>query len=386
MRPVPLRKGWSAACASSCDPRTALGQSVAQPEPRTPGAPNSNGCQSGGQDRQLVSVRMSKNTIKTMQTNPAVVYAGVDVAKATLQLHLQGQQSEFSNTLNGLQQLCAQLQKVPSVHVICEATGGYERALVKLLHQEHIPVSVTNPARVRAAAQAQGQRAKTDRIDARVLTDYGQRYQPKATPPTSAIQDQLVAQTQWLKQLIHGRALAKTQAEHHQDPFVRRQHAKLMTHLDSQIEAAEKQIEALLEQDAALQQRVNCLDEIQGVGPRTAWMVLAHMPELGHLNRHEVAALAGLAPWTRESGTMKGMRCIGGGRPEVRLALYMAALSAARCNPVLRTLYKRLRAKGKLSKVALTAVMRRLLTYMNQRIKALLSETATAQTEELQKA
>src|ERR1035438_9787453 len=309
---------------------------------------------------------MSKNTIKTMQTNNAVVYAGVDVAKATLQLHLQGQQSEFHNTLKGLLQLVAQLQTVPSVQVVCEATGGYERAMVKVLHQGQILVSVTNPARVRAAAQAQGQRAKTDRIDARGLTDYGQRYQPKTTPPVSATQEQLVNLTQWLKQLIHGRALAKTQSEHHQNPFVRRQHAKLMTHLDAQIEAVEKQIEALLEQDAALQERVTCLDKIQGVGPRTAWRVLAPMPELGRLNRREVAALAGLAPWTRESGTMKGMRCIGGGRPEVRLALYMAALSAARCNPMLRTLYKRLRAKGKLSKVALTAVMRRLLTYMNQ--------------------
>ena len=119
------------------------------------------------------------------------------------------------------------------------------------------------------------------------MTDYGQRYQPKATPPTSATQDQLVALTQWLKHLIHLWALAKTQAEHHQDSFVRRQHAKLMTHLQSQIEAVEKQIEALLEQDAALQRRVHCLDEIQGVGPRTDWMVLAHMPELGRLNRHE---------------------------------------------------------------------------------------------------
>ena len=168
-----------------------------------------------------------------MQTNNTVVYAGVDVAKATLQLHLEGQQSEFSNTPKGLYQLCAQLQKVPSVHVVCEATGGYERALVKALQQEQIPVSVTNPARVRAAAQAQGQRAKSDPIDARGLTDYGQRYQPEPTPPTSASQDQLVALTQWLKQLIHGRALAKTQAEHQQDPFVRRQHAKLMTHLQS---------------------------------------------------------------------------------------------------------------------------------------------------------
>jgi transposase len=316
-----------------------------------------------------------------MQTQNAVVYAGVDVAKATLQLHLQGRQSELANTPEGRRQLFNHLQNVPGVHVICEATGGYEQAMVKVLHQAKIPVSVTNPAQVRAAAQARGQRAKTDPIDAEQLTDYGQRYQPKATPPTSATQDQLVALTQWFKQLIHGQAMAKTQAEHHQQPFVRRQHAKLMAHLQSQIKSVEKQIEALLNQDAPLQQRVNCLDDIQGVGPRTAWMVLAHMPELGQLNRQQVAALAGLAPWTRDSGTMKGMRCIGGGRPEVRLALYMAALSAARSNPVLRTLYKRLRAKGKLGKVALTAVMRRLLTYMNHQLKDLLSKTATEKTE-----
>jgi transposase len=329
---------------------------------------------------------MSKNTIKVMQTNNAVVYAGVDVAKATLQLHLQGQQSEFRNIPEGLTRLHTHLQTVPGVHVVCEATGGYEQALVKLLQQGQIPVSVINPARVRAAAQAQGERAKTDPIDARGLTDYGQRYQPEPTPPTSATQDKLVALTQWLKQFIHGQALAKTQAEHHQDPFVRRQHAKLLKHLQAQVAAVEKQIKALIQEDAALQQRVDCLDQIQGVGPRTAWMVLAHMPELGELNRHQVAALAGLAPWTRESGTMKGRRCIGGGRPEVRLALYMAALSAARCNPVLCPLYKHLRAKAKLPKVALTAVMRRLLTYMNHCIKALPQETAAAQPQNAKKA
>jgi len=311
-----------------------------------------------------------------MPTKTAVAYVGVDVAKATLQVHLQGQQQEFENTPEALRRLRQRLQKLPGAHVVCEATGGYERALVKVLHEAQTPVSVCNPAQVRAAAQAQGKRAKTDQIDAAGLTDYGQRYQPEPTPPTSATQDELVALTQWLKQLVGGLALAKTQAEHHNEPFVRRQHAKLLRHLESQIEAVEKQIQALVKQDALLQQRVQCLDEIKGVGPRTAWMVLAHMPELGQLNRHEAAALAGLAPWTRESGTMKGKRCIGGGRPEVRLALYMAALSAARSNPVLRELYKHLRAKGKLAKVALTAVMRRLLIYMNIQLKALEAQAA----------
>src|SRR6266850_5135628 len=174
---------------------------------------------------------MSQNTIKNMQANHNTVYAGIDVAKATLQLHLQGHQAEFGNQASGLDQLCKKLQSVPHVQVICEATGGYERALVRALQQAQIPVSVTNPAQVRAAARAQGQRAKTDRIDAALLSEYGQRYQPKPTPANSTSQDKLIALTQWLKQLIQGRVLAKTQSEHHQDPFVRRQHSKLLKHL-----------------------------------------------------------------------------------------------------------------------------------------------------------
>jgi len=316
-----------------------------------------------------------------MPTAPVTVYAGVDVAKASLQLHLQGRQAEFPNQPAGLAKLRQQLQTIPHVHVVCEATGGYERPLVQALHQAQIPVSVTNPAQVRAAAQAQGQRAKTDRIDAALLTDYGQRYQPKPTPPTAPSQDQLVALTQWLTQLIQAQALAKTQAEHHEAAFVCKQHAKLLAHFQSQIAAVEKQIRALVAQDAVLEQRVECLDQITGVGPRTAWLVLAHMPELGQINRQEVAALAGLAPWTRDSGTMKGMRCIGGGRPEVRLALYMAALTAARFNPVLQPFYQRLRAKEKPAKVALTAVMRRLLVYMNHQLKALPAIQAATKTE-----
>jgi len=277
------------------------------------------------------------------------------------------------------------LQKSPEIHVICEATGGYERALVGALHKASIPVSVTNPARVRAAATAQGERAKTDRIDARMLSDFGQRYNPQLTPPASATQNKLAALTQWLQQLIGGLALAKTQAEHHQDRFVQCQHAKLIKHLESQIQAVEEKLAALTEENAELKRRVECLDAIEGVGQRTAWLVLAHMPELGLLNRQQVAALAGLAPWTRDSGTMKGLRCIGGARTEIRPVLYMAALSAVRCNPVLRSVYQHLRAKGKLPKVALTAVMRRLLTYMNRQIKHLHSKDPLQAPPSLQK-
>jgi transposase len=263
--------------------------------------------------------------------------------------------------------------------VICEATGGYEQALVQALHEAQIPVSVANPARVRAATRARGQRAKTDRIDAQMLTEFGERYHPAPTPPPSPAQQELAALTQWLQQLIGGQALLKTQAEHHHLEFVRAEHARLLADLQARIEAVEAQIQALLAREPALKARVDCLDAIQGVGLRTALFVLVHLPELGTLNRGQAAALAGLAPWTRESGQMKGQRRIGGGRPEVRLALYMAALSASRTNPVLRGVYQHLRAEGKLKKVALTAVMRRLLLYMNHQLKGL--EAAAAPPE-----
>lgn len=306
------------------------------------------------------------------------VYVGVDVAKDTLQVHLRGAQIELKNAPNGRSQLCHKLQTIPGAHVICEATGGYEQALVQSLHQANLTVSVVNPAQVRASAQAKGQRAKTDAIDALMLTDYGQRYQPAPTPPVSEVQAQLAALTQWLKQLIDAQAVAKTQAEHHSNAFVCKQHQGLIEHYQLQIETTEAQLTLLMDMDPVLKQRVETLDAIEGVGRRTALLVLTHMPELGQLNRQQVAALAGLAPWTRDSGTMKGMRCIGGGRPEVRTALYMSSLSVARCNPILREFYQRLVAKGKLKKVALTAVMRKLLIYMNHQLKALPIQTASA--------
>jgi transposase len=306
-----------------------------------------------------------------MKSNAATIYVGIDIAKATLQVHRQGNQSEIPNAPGAHGKLCKELKNFPAVHVVCEATGGYEQGLVGALHKAQIPVSVVNPAQVRAAAKAQGQRAKTDRIDAAMLTDYGQRYQPQPTPQASQTQHQLVALTQWLKQLVQAQTMATIQSEHHRDPFVQKQHLALMKSYKSQIKAVEDKLQALLQKDQELRQRVETLDAIEGVGSRTALLVLAHMPELGQLNRQQVAALAGLAPWTRESGTMKGMRCIGGGRPEVRLALYMPALSAMRHNLQLHAFYQRLIAKGKLPKVALTAVMRKLLVYMNHKLKEL---------------
>lgn len=311
--------------------------------------------------------------------SPAV-HVGVDVAKATLQVHCQGRQSEVKNASQDHAALCKELKALPGAHVICEATGGYERPMVQALQEAQIPVSVINPARARAAARAQGVRAKTDRIDAAMLSDYGARFQPQPTPEVSPTQRQLVELTQWLKQLIDAQAVAKAQAEHHDNPFVKKRHSALMGHYKAQIKKAEAQLKALQKEDPHLRERVECLDKIEGVGPRTSLLLLAQMPELGQLNRHQAAALAGLAPWTRESGTMKGKRCIGGGRPRVRTALYMAALTASIHNPVLSVFYQRLTAKGKPHKVALTAVMRKLLIYMNLSLKPLSDKAEPTQT------
>jgi transposase len=309
-----------------------------------------------------------------MTKDTAPVYIGVDVAKATLQMHLLGAQLEFANTPEGRAELCEKVARVPGAQLVCEATGGYEQALVAALHQAKTPVSVVNPAQVRAAALAKGQRAKSDPIDARGLTDYGVRYQPQPTPPRSKVQLELAALVQWLKQLVNAQAVARAQAEHHSAPFVARQHGALLEHYQSQIKAVEAKLKYLQEHNRTLQQRVHCLDAIAGVGARTALLLLAFLPELGSLNRREAAALSGLAPWTRESGTMKGKRCIGGGRAEVRVALYMSALSATRCNPILKAFYQSLIGRNKPGKVALTAVMRKLVIHMNNELKKLAAE------------
>ncbi len=308
-----------------------------------------------------------------MKPNPSPVYVGMDVAKATLQVHLQGRQLQFINAPAGHTQLCQQLAGIPAAHVICEATGGYQAAAVRACQNAHIPVSVVNPAQVRHAANAQGKQAKTDTLDAQLLTDYGQRFQPKPTPPVSAVQRQLAELTVWLSQLVQAQAVAKVQTEHQTLAFVRAQHQLRLANYQTQIKAVEAEIRTLIQQDQALASRVACLDQIVGVGPRTAWLILAHLPELGTLNRQEVAALAGLAPWPEDSGEYNGPRHIRGGRHEVRRALYMPALSASRSCKVLKPFYQRLVAE-KPAKVALTAVMRKLVIHMNSELKKLAAQ------------
>ena len=305
---------------------------------------------------------MSQNTMTT-------IYAGLDIAKQNLQLHLAGRVHDLPNTPAAHRRLLKLLGNHKCIHVVCEATGGYEREVVAALHHSAVPVSVLNPARVRHFARATGQRAKTDHIDASVLTQYGQALEPKATAPRTEQEQRLAELVRRRVQLLEILVAQRQQAERLTLPALRRQAQSLIRRLERDLEQIQDQLGELRTQAPALDQRVQKLEAITGVGTLTALGVLAELPELGTLNRRQAAALAGLAPHPRESGQWHGRRSIGGGRAPVRRALYMAALVAARSNRQLKVFYQRLRTAGKPAKVALTAVMRKLIVLMNHTLK-----------------
>lgn len=304
-----------------------------------------------------------------MSQNTTTIYTGLDIAKLNLQLHLAGRIHDLPNTAAGHRRLLKLLAALPGIHVVCEATGGYERDLVAALHEAHVPVSVLNPSRVRHFARATGQRAKTDHIDAALLSAYGQALQPKPTAPRTEDEQQLAELVRRRVQVLEILVAQRQQAERLTVSALRRQAASLVRRLERDLAHIEEQLQTLRTQTALLDQRVRKLEVITGVGTITALGVLAELPELGTLNRRQAAALAGLAPHPRESGQWHGRRSIGGGRAPVRRALYMAALVAARSNRLLKEFYQRLRDAGKPAKVALTAVMRKLIVLMNHTLK-----------------
>ena len=297
------------------------------------------------------------------------IYAGLDIAKLNLQLHLAGRVHDLPNTAAGHRRLLKLLASQSGVHVVCEATGGYERDVVATLHEAGILVSVLNPARVRHFARATGQRAKTDHIDAAVLSAYGQALQPKPTAPRTQQEQELAELVRRRVQVLEVLVGQRQQAQRLTMPVLRRQAQSLVRRLERDMEQIETQLKELRTQTTTLDERVQKLEAITGVGAITALAVLAELPELGTLNRRQAAALAGLAPHPRESGQWHGRRSIGGGRAPVRRALYMAALVAAHSNRQLKAFYQRLRAAGKPAKVALTAVMRKLIVLMNHTLK-----------------
>jgi transposase len=303
------------------------------------------------------------------QNNLNILYVGLDVAKLSLQLHLADRFHLLANDAKGHAQLLKHLRAFPGAQVICEATGGYEQPVVRALHAAGIAVSIIEAGRARYFARAQGQRAKTDPIDAAVLSEYGKTFAPAPTPPASPQQQQLADWSQRRRQLVRLRVTEANHAEHYTDSFRRRQSQQLIRLLEKQIEQCDQAITTLIAQDAQLARKASRLQAIPGVGPVIAATMLAQMPELGTLNRQTAPALAGVAPYNRDSGGQKGLRSISGGRGAVRCALYMAALSAVRHDRILKAFYQRLRAAGKKPLLALTACMRKLIILMNHLLK-----------------
>ncbi len=300
------------------------------------------------------------------------VWIGIDVAKATLDLHFlpTGQSHSRPNTPPGHQQLRKLLPDPTGCLIVLEATGGYERQLVADLLDAGYRVAVINPKRARDFARALGLVAKTDRIDARVLALFAQKVQPapsEKTPEKQAEIQQLVSRR---RQLIDLRTMESNRLEVTAAKTAQKSIQAVLKILERQINSIEAAIEALVQANEEWRQKAQLVQSVPGLGGVTATTLIADVPELGKLNRQQISALVGLAPFNRDSGQHQGKRSIGGGRKSVRSVLYMAALAAKRCNPVIQAFADRLAQHGKPFKVVLTACMRKLLVILNALLKS----------------
>src|SRR5271169_1603461 len=291
-------------------------------------------------------------------------FVGIDVAKAALDVFIGSAGGAFSvaNDEIGIRELLRQLKRAD--FVILEATGGLEMPVASALAAAGIAVAIVNPRQVRDFARATGRLAKTDRLDAEVLARFGEAVRPEARPLANEQAQALEARVTRRRQLVEMLTAEKN----------RRANAPKVSHrsIDEHIGWLEKRLSGLDDELAELirdtplwRERDQLLRSGPGVGKVLSSTLLAQLPELGMLNRRQIAALAGLAPFNRDSGKLRGSRCIWGGRAQVRRVLYMATLSGVRSNPAIRSFYLRLRASGKHAKPALTACMRKLLVILN---------------------
>lgn len=297
-------------------------------------------------------------------------FVGIDVSKAQLDVALRPAQDQatFTHDDAGLQALSARLAAVQPTLIVLEATGGLERPVVRALVAAGLPVIVANPRHVRDFAKATGQLAKTDRLDARVLARFAEAVRPALRPhpdaATAALAELLARRRQLLDMLTaEQQRLSRAAA-----PVQRRIQAHVRW-LTKELARVDEDLDDAIRQSPIWQAQDTLLQSVPGIGPVMSRTLLADLPELGTLNRKQIAALVGVAPFPRDSGTLRGHRTVWGGRAPVRATLYMATLVAVKWNPPIRAFYRRLRAAGKRPKVALVACMRKLLTILNTMMK-----------------
>ena len=299
------------------------------------------------------------------------VFVGIDVSKHSWDVCILPAmiRRSFPATDEGLASLLELLRQHPSTLIVLEATGGYERRLAAGLHDAGCEVAIVNPKQVRDFAKALGRLAKTDRLDAEVLALFAQKIQPRPSekcPEKRAELDALVARR---RQLLQLRTMERNRLHMAEYKLTRKSIQKVIDVLQKQIDELDAAIAKLIESDDDWRQKAQLLESVPGVGAVTSATLVAELPELGKLNRQAIAALAGVAPFNHDSGQHAGQRQVRGGRAGVRTALYMAALTARRFNPVLKRFADRLQSAGKAAKVILTACMRKLLTILNTMVK-----------------
>lgn len=296
------------------------------------------------------------------------VYVGIDISKDGLDvaIHASDKSWHFSNDNPGINKLRKMLVKLKPALVIFEATGGYEMPLYLRLDKAGLPVTPINPRQIRDFAKSTGKLAKTDVLDARVIAHFGYAIQPSPhhVPDTHEIK---VAQAR-RAQIIDMITMETNRLRGASQPIKRRIEAHI-TWLKKELEDADKELRESIINDPIWQEKDALLQSVPGVGPVLSATLIAEMPEMGTLDRRQIAALVGVAPLNRDSGNFHGHRSIWGGRAHVRAVLYMATLVATRRNPLIREFYLRLCAAGKKPKVALIACMRKLLTILNAMLK-----------------
>jgi len=299
------------------------------------------------------------------------ILVGIDVAKGKLDVARSDTDRivTLDNSEKGVAELLALLVEFGPSLIVIEATGGYERPALDAMLDAGLPVALAQPAHVRHMAKALGILAKTDAIDARVLVTYARHASPRLAEKRSKNRAELEALVTCRRQLIAVRTEQRNRLGVTRSAPARRAIEAVLDTIERQVDDLDEQIRALIESDDEMNGWDRLIRSVPGIGPIVSATLLAELSELGAVGRVQISALAGVAPFNRDSGGFRGKRSIRGGRPRVRSALYMAAVTAMRCNPVIRAFAQRLKAAGKPTKVVIVAAMRKLLVILNAMIR-----------------
>ncbi len=297
---------------------------------------------------------------------------GIDVAKDELVIYFDGDQSSISvaNDQSAITELADSWQNFSNLkRIVVEASGGYETLAVSLLANFNLPVSLVNPKRVRDFAKGLGLLAKTDRLDAALLSLFGELTTPRLYQLPSPEQKQLAQLVSRRQQLVQIKAMEQTRKKQQTAASIKASIDRHLLWLEAEIQAIDTDLEQQIKTHPSFQQLDESLQTVPGIGPTTSAVLIAELPELGHLSAKEVAALVGLAPFAADSGRHRGQRRIIGGRRQVRKSLYMATIAAIRCNSSINQFYHRLKERGKPTKVAIIAAARKLLCFLNAMVR-----------------